>query len=115
MIEAEHSAHLKNLKKRIVGNLSGGTDVDHDAVLSSWQADYPAIPKTTRGIGVPHFDIEDESAFLKHRLKITVRTWNRSLGKILYRKNHDIPEADFCGRVLVLTQTSSGQNQKGIG
>ncbi|MFA7053209.1 MAG: sugar phosphate isomerase/epimerase, partial [Kiritimatiellia bacterium] len=37
--------HLKDLKKDVAGNLSGGTDLTNDVVLGTGQADYPAILK----------------------------------------------------------------------
>ena len=53
--------HLKDLKKGVVGNLSGGTALTNDVVLGTGQADYPAILKACQEIGVKYYFIEDES------------------------------------------------------
>jgi sugar phosphate isomerase/epimerase len=53
--------HLKDLRKGVKGDFSGGTALENDVVLGSGQADYPAILKTAQEIGVKHFFIEDES------------------------------------------------------
>jgi sugar phosphate isomerase/epimerase len=53
--------HLKDLRKGVKGDFSGGTSLDNDVALGSGQADYAAILKTAQEIGVKHFFIEDES------------------------------------------------------
>lgn len=53
--------HLKDLKKGVKGDLSGGTSTDNDVVLGTGQVDYPAVLKAAREIGVEFYFIEDES------------------------------------------------------
>ena len=53
--------HLKDLKKGVVGNLTGKGDVDNDVALGSGQLDLPAILKAAQKAGVQHYYIEDES------------------------------------------------------
>ncbi|MDO4583002.1 MAG: sugar phosphate isomerase/epimerase [Planctomycetia bacterium] len=53
--------HLKDLKKGVTGNLSGGTSVENDVTLGTGQADYPSILKTAQEVGVLYYFIEDES------------------------------------------------------
>jgi len=53
--------HVKDLKKGIHGDMSGGTPPENDVVLGEGQADFPAILKVAKRIGVKHFFIEDES------------------------------------------------------
>jgi sugar phosphate isomerase/epimerase len=53
--------HLKDLKKGVEGNMSGGTDPNHDVPLGTGQADYPAILKAAQEVGVKFYFIEDES------------------------------------------------------
>ena len=53
--------HLKDLKKGVEGNLSGGTDVNNDVRLGSGQVDYPALLKAAQEIGIKYYFIEDES------------------------------------------------------
>ena len=53
--------HLKDLRKGIVGNLSGGTPVENDVALGTGQIDLPAVLKAAKKAGVQHYYIEDES------------------------------------------------------
>lgn len=53
--------HLKDLRKGIVGNLSGGTPVENDVALGTGQIDLPAVLKAAKKAGVEHYYIEDES------------------------------------------------------
>ena len=53
--------HLKDLRKGIVGNLSGGTPVENDVALGTGQIDLPAVLKAAQKAGVQHYYIEDES------------------------------------------------------
>lgn len=53
--------HLKDLRKGIVGNLSGGTPVENDVALGTGQINLPAVLKAARKAGVRHYYIEDES------------------------------------------------------
>lgn len=53
--------HLKDLKKGVAGNMSGGTSKENDVVLGTGQIDIPAIIKAAKKAGVEHYYIEDES------------------------------------------------------
>ncbi|GAB3557144.1 sugar phosphate isomerase/epimerase family protein [Spirosoma fluminis] len=53
--------HLKDLRKGVKGDLSGGTPPENDVVLGDGQIDMPAVLKTARKVGVKHYFIEDES------------------------------------------------------
>lgn len=53
--------HLKDLKHGVQGNMSGGTANTNDVPIGSGQADYPAILKAAREIGIKYYFIEDES------------------------------------------------------
>ena len=53
--------HLKDLKKGIEGNMSGGTDVNNDVAIGTGQVDYPALLKAAQEAGVKYYFIEDES------------------------------------------------------
>ena len=52
---------MKDLKKGVKGNLSGGTAKENDVALGTGQIDIPAILKAAKLAGVEHFYIEDES------------------------------------------------------
>ena len=53
--------HLKDLKRGVKGNLSGGTDTKNDVALGTGQLDLPAILKAAKRADVQHYYIEDES------------------------------------------------------
>lgn len=53
--------HLKDLRKGVAGNLSGGTPVENDVALGTGQLDLPAILKAAKKSGIEHYYIEDES------------------------------------------------------
>jgi len=53
--------HMKDLRKGITGNLSGGTALENDVALGTGQLDIPAIIKAARKAGIKHYYIEDES------------------------------------------------------
>ncbi|HSF53964.1 MAG TPA: TIM barrel protein, partial [Algoriphagus sp.] len=53
--------HLKDLKKGVEGNLSGGTPVENDVALGTGQLDIPAIIAAAKKANVEHFYLEDES------------------------------------------------------
>ncbi|WP_338869074.1 sugar phosphate isomerase/epimerase [Spirosoma sp. SC4-14] len=53
--------HLKDLRKGVVGNLSGGTPVENDVALGTGQLDLPAILKAAQKSSIEHYYIEDES------------------------------------------------------
>lgn len=53
--------HLKDLKKGIKGDLTGGTPAENDVVLGDGQVDIPEILRLAKKAGVKHYYIEDES------------------------------------------------------
>ncbi len=53
--------HLKDLKKGVVGDLTGKTPVENDVALGTGQIDLPAVLKAAKKAGVLHYYIEDES------------------------------------------------------
>lgn len=60
--------HLKDLKKGVKGNLSGGTPVENDVAIGSGQADYPAILKAAQEAGIKYYFIEDESPVFRTQI-----------------------------------------------
>ena len=54
--------HVKDLKKGVVGNLSGGTSSENDVALGTGQLDLPAIMKAAKKAKIQHYYIEDESS-----------------------------------------------------
>jgi sugar phosphate isomerase/epimerase len=53
--------HLKDLRKGVKGNLSGGGAADNDVALGTGQIDLPAVLKAARAAKIRHYYIEDES------------------------------------------------------
>lgn len=53
--------HLKDLKKGIKGDLTGGTPPENDVVLGDGQVNIPEILRLAKKAGVKHYFIEDES------------------------------------------------------
>jgi len=65
--------HLKDLKKGVKGDLSGGTDVRNDVALGTGQMDFPAILKAARKAGTKYYFIEDESPIVLQQLPQSLR------------------------------------------
>ncbi len=65
--------HLKDLRKGVKGDLSGGTDVRNDVALGTGQVDYPAVLKAARKAGVKHYFIEDESPTVLDQIPQSLR------------------------------------------
>lgn len=64
--------HLKDLRKGIVGNLSGGTPVVNDVALGTGQIDIPSVLKAAQKSSIEHFYIEDESPSYATQVPITI-------------------------------------------
>ncbi len=65
--------HLKDLKKGVTGNLSGGTDVKNDVVLGTGQMNFPAIFQAARKAKVKYYFIEDESPWAVTQIPQSLR------------------------------------------
>jgi len=68
--------HLKDLKKGVAGNNSGGTDQNNDVVLGTGQIDIPAVLKAARKAGVKHYYIEDESSTSIEQVPLSIKYIN---------------------------------------
>lgn len=53
--------HLKDIKKGIPGNMSGGTDGNNETALGQGAIDIPAVMKAAKKAHIQHYYIEDES------------------------------------------------------
>lgn len=53
--------HLKDLKKGVKGDLTGGTPPENDVPLGQGQVNIPEILKLAKKAGIKHYFIEDES------------------------------------------------------
>lgn len=54
--------HVKDLKKGIIGNLSGSTSSENDVALGTGQLNLPAIMKAAKKAKIQHYYLEDESS-----------------------------------------------------
>jgi len=64
--------HLKDLKKGVEGNMSGGTSPENDVALGTGQLNIPAILIAARKAGVEHYYIEDESSNIATQVPQTI-------------------------------------------
>ncbi|GAB3173113.1 sugar phosphate isomerase/epimerase family protein [Telluribacter humicola] len=64
--------HLKDLKKGVKGDFSGGTPITNDVALGTGQIDIPAILKAAKKAGVEHYFIEDESPIQTQQVPQTI-------------------------------------------
>ena len=53
--------HVKDLRKGIVGDFSGGTPVENDVALGTGQIDVAAVIKAAQKSAIQYYYIEDES------------------------------------------------------
>jgi sugar phosphate isomerase/epimerase len=63
--------HLKDLKKGVEGNFSGGTPKENDVVLGTGQIDIPAVLRTAQNTNVEYYYIEDESPDVIERVPVS--------------------------------------------
>jgi len=68
--------HLKDLKKGVAGNNSGGTDQNNDVVLGTGQIDIPAVIKAARKANIKHYYIEDESSASVEQVPLSIKYLN---------------------------------------
>ena len=54
--------HMKDLKKGVPKDLTGGTSQENDVALGTGEIDIAGIIKEANKIGIKHFFIEDESS-----------------------------------------------------
>lgn len=60
--ERYKALHLKDIKKGIPGNLSGGTNPDNETAVGAGAVDFPSIIKAAVKDHIRHYYIEDESS-----------------------------------------------------
>ena len=64
--------HLKDMRKGIKKDLTGGTSTENDVAFGTGQVDIPAILKEAKRIGIKHYFIEDESSNITEQLPISI-------------------------------------------
>jgi sugar phosphate isomerase/epimerase len=64
--------HLKDIRKGIANDLTGGTDTHNDVAVGTGQIDYPVILKAAKEVGIQHYFIEDESPDHAKQIPVTI-------------------------------------------
>ena len=64
--------HLKDMRKGIKKDLTGGTSQENDVAFGTGQMDIPAILKEAKKAGIKHYFIEDESSNILEQLPISI-------------------------------------------
>jgi sugar phosphate isomerase/epimerase len=65
-------AHLKDIRKGIANDLTGGTDTHNDVAVGTGQINYPEVLKAAKAVGVKHYFIEDESSDHAAQIPVTI-------------------------------------------
>jgi sugar phosphate isomerase/epimerase len=72
--------HLKDLKKGVKGNVSGGTSGQNNVPLGTGQLDLPGIIKAAAAAGVKYYFIEDESDRVFVQVPLSIEYLKKSGG-----------------------------------
>jgi sugar phosphate isomerase/epimerase len=64
--------HLKDLRKGVQGDHSGGTSTENDVALGTGQLNLPEILKAAKKVGVKYYFIEDESPSFRKQVPQTM-------------------------------------------
>lgn len=72
--------HVKDLKKGVRGNFSGGTPVDNDVALGTGQIELPAVMKAAKKSAIQYYFIEDESSNTEVQVPASLKYLQELLG-----------------------------------
>ena len=64
--------HLKDIRKGVANDLTGGTDTKNDVAVGTGQLNIPAILAVAKKVGVQHYFIEDESPSHATQIPLTI-------------------------------------------
>ena len=64
--------HLKDIRKGIATDLTGGTDTHNDVAVGTGQVNYPEVIKAAKAAGIKHYFIEDESPDHATQIPVTI-------------------------------------------
>jgi sugar phosphate isomerase/epimerase len=64
--------HLKDIRKGIANDLTGGTDTKNDVALGTGQINIPEVLKAAKAVGIKHYFIEDESGNHASQIPVTI-------------------------------------------
>ncbi len=60
--------HLKDLRKGVKGDLTGGTSTENDVALGTGQLNIPEILRAAKKVGIKYYFIEDESSRIREQV-----------------------------------------------
>jgi sugar phosphate isomerase/epimerase len=64
--------HLKDIRKGVANDLTGGTDTKNDVALGTGQINIPEVLKAAKAVGIKHYFIEDESPNHAEQIPVTI-------------------------------------------
>jgi sugar phosphate isomerase/epimerase len=64
--------HLKDIRKGVASDLTGGTDTKNDVALGTGQINVPEVLKAAKAVGIQHYFIEDESGNHAAQIPVTI-------------------------------------------
>lgn len=64
--------HLKDIRKGVPNDLTGGTDTHNDVAVGTGQLNYPEIIRAAKAVGIKHYFIEDESPNHAAQIPVTI-------------------------------------------
>ena len=70
--------HLKDIRKGVANDVTGGTDTKNDVALGTGQINIPEALKAAKAAGIQHYFIEDESGNHAAQIPMTI-TYVKSL------------------------------------
>ena len=65
--------HLKDIRKGVANDLTGGTPIKNDVALGTGQINVPEVLKAAKVVGIKHYFIEDESPEHAAQIPVTVK------------------------------------------
>ncbi len=65
-------AHLKDIRKGVANDLTGGTSTHNDVAVGTGQVNYPEVLKAAQKVGVKYYFIEDESPDHATQIPVTI-------------------------------------------
>ncbi|OOQ59310.1 sugar phosphate isomerase/epimerase family protein [Mucilaginibacter pedocola] len=65
--------HLKDLRKGVPNDLTGGTDIKNDVALGTGQINLPEVLEAARVVGIRHYFIEDESPEHAKQIPLSIK------------------------------------------
>jgi sugar phosphate isomerase/epimerase len=65
--------HLKDIRKGVANDLTGGTAIKNDVALGTGQINIPEVLKAAKAVGIRHYFIEDESPDHARQIPVTIK------------------------------------------